>query len=100
MGVGTPKTYTAVNDTAQMLTPVNGGMLTGTSGTFTWTSGTGVSAYGLWVGSAPNTYDIYGAQVAGTSQVVTLPADGRQMFVNLLSVINGAGSPTATPTQR
>ena len=71
-----------------MVTPVNGSKLTSSSGTFTWTTGTGASAYALWVGSSPNAYDLYGQQVSGTSQVVPLPVDGRPLYVNLLSSIN------------
>jgi hypothetical protein len=45
----------------------------------------------LWltVGSSPGGTDLYSAQVTGTSQSVILPSDGRILYVNLWSDIDG-----------
>ena len=90
-GYGKENDFTIVSvagTPAQVLTPPNGSTFTSTSGIFTWTTGTGASAYALWVGSTPGTYDLYGQFVSGTSEVVPLPVDGRPLYVNLLSSIN------------
>ena len=88
-------TYTAytapVPLKAQMQTPTNGSTFTSASATFTWNAGFGVGQCALWIGSTPNTYDIY-AKAEGTnlSDTVTLPSDGRPLYVSLYSMINGA----------
>src|ERR1700677_527735 len=64
---------------ARILTPANGSAFTSTTGTFTWTPGTGVSEYWLTAGSSPNGSDIYSSQVTGTSQAITLPAAGHNL---------------------
>jgi uncharacterized protein YkwD len=74
---------------AIMQSPASGSTLTSASASFTWNSGTGVSQYALWISNAPNTYDLYAAVVAGTSQSVTVPTDGRTIYVNLWSMVNG-----------
>ena len=85
--------FSGTDPKAEMTSPINGGTFTSTSGTFTWSAGTGASAYSLWVGSAVDTYDIFGQQVTGTSQVVQLPADGQPVYADLWSMIGGAWKP-------
>lgn len=75
---------------AMMLSPTSGSAFTSSSGTFTWSPGKGVSQYALWVGSTSGTSDLYAALQSGTSQTVTLPTDGRPIYVRLYSQINGA----------
>ena len=76
---------------AKMLAPAtNGSTLPAASTTFTWDSGTGVTQYSLWVGSTPGGYDLFGGVVTGLSKTLTLPTDGRTLYVRLYSMINGA----------
>ncbi len=83
--------YTAVDNRAQMIGPINGSALGSSSATFTWSAGTGASAYALYVGSSPGGNDLY-AKAEGTSLTDTvnnLPVDGRPIYVTLWSLING-----------
>lgn len=75
---------------AQMLTPTNGSALPSGATTFTWNAGTGASQYALWIGSAPDSYDLYAA-AEGTklTKTITLPSDGRPVYVRLWSMFNG-----------
>ncbi|MEI7959212.1 MAG: hypothetical protein WCI40_08895, partial [Verrucomicrobiota bacterium] len=82
--------YTAIDGKAEMLTPANGSSFSSASTTFTWSAGTGVTQYALWVGSTQGKYDIYaGNEGTNTSKNVTLPTDGRPIYVQLWSMING-----------
>jgi uncharacterized repeat protein (TIGR01451 family) len=88
--------YTAVSPTlvpAAMTSPANNAILTGSSVTFQWNTGTGVTQYRLYVSKvAAGGSEIYGA-VEGTSlsQVVSgLPTDGSTVYVRLGSMINSA----------
>ena len=75
---------------AQMLTPTNGSTLTSNSVTFNWNAGSQAQQYALWVGSAPGTSDLYAAgEALRTSKTLTLPADGRQIYIRLLTMLNG-----------
>ena len=78
-------TYTAVDFKAIMTSPTGGSTLGSGNVTFNWTPGTGVSKLWLTAGSTPGAADLYSAQVNGTSQAVTLPTDGRRIYVNLWS---------------
>lgn len=92
----TSYTYTAAKVTpakAVLTSPPHLSTLTSASATFSWTAGTGVTSYALWIGSAPGGFDLHASGQAGgvTSQAVTgLPTDGRPMHVTLWSLINGA----------
>jgi serine protease len=86
-------TYTAARDSrAAMISPVPGSTLAGSSATFTWTAGTGATAYWLDVGRAAGRGNIFGANVGtARSQAVSgLPMDGNTVFVSLYSFISGA----------
>lgn len=80
------------NKRALLSSPVNGTALTSSSVTFAWGGGVGVTApgYALWIGSSPGAYDLLaGAYPAGTnSAAVTLPIDGRKIYVTLYSWVN------------
>lgn len=85
-------TYTAANivTPAVMWSPSPGSTLPGSTATFYWSTGTGVSQYYLYVGSSPGWADYYGAsQGAATSGTVyNLPTDGRTLYVRLWSYTN------------
>ena len=83
-------TYTEANLGAKMVSPTPGTTLSGTSITFTWTTGTGVTQYGLFFGSTPGGLDLGLAWPSGTSQMVTLPVTGATLYVRLWSMIGGA----------
>jgi len=84
--------WRAISDPkAKLLSPTNGAGLPSGNTTFTWDAGTGVQQYALWVGSEPNAYDLYaGAEGLNRSKTLTLPADGRPVYVRLWSMFNGA----------
>jgi len=85
----TTKFFINTTSPAQMLSPTPGATLTNATTIFTWSSGRGVTAYALWVGNAAGTNDIYAATEPGLTRTLTLPADGRQLYVRLWSTING-----------
>ena len=70
--------------------PANNSTLAAGSTTFAWTSGSGATQYALIIGSTPGGHDIY-AKIEGSAlaDTVNLPTDGRQVYVALLSLING-----------
>ncbi|MGD0548857.1 MAG: hypothetical protein ABR991_13730, partial [Terracidiphilus sp.] len=75
-----------------MSTPAPGSALTGSSATFTWSKGSGVSEYWLYVGTkGPGSTNVYNASAFTASANVTkLPVNGATVYVRLLSKINGA----------
>ncbi|MCX7825764.1 MAG: hypothetical protein N2689_09420, partial [Verrucomicrobiae bacterium] len=73
-----------------MISPVDGSTLTSGTVTFTWDTGVGVTQYALWIGNNPNGYDLFSGYVTGQSKTVSLPVDGRTIYVTLWSLINGA----------
>jgi YVTN family beta-propeller protein len=71
--------------------PANGSTLPGASVTFAWNGGNGVTERYLSIGTTPGRGDLYTAyQGSATSRTVTLPADGRAIYVQLSSWMNGA----------
>src|ERR1700677_1352918 len=80
--------YTALDDKARMTSPAGASTLTSASGTFNWSPGTGVSELWMTAGSNPGTNDLFGGRVTGTSQTLTLPTDGRRIFVRLWSLLH------------
>ncbi|MGD0548680.1 MAG: Ig-like domain repeat protein [Terracidiphilus sp.] len=76
---------------ATLITPAPGSTLSGASVTFTWTAGTNVKEYWLYIGtSGRGTTDLYNSAVATNSAHVTnLPIYGQTVYVRLLSKING-----------
>ena len=85
-------TYVAAsaNAKAVMLSPANGTVLTSSSVTFHWSPGTNVTHYALWMGTTPSGFDVYAGMEKGLSRTVTVPIDGRTLYVTLWSWINGA----------
>lgn len=80
-----------VSAKAEMITPVSGSTLTSASVTFSWNIGTTATSYALWIGSSAGASDVY-AGIEGTSlaKTVTVPDDGRTLYVTLWSLVNGA----------
>ena len=77
---------------AEMVGPAPGTTLADVTVTFTWTAGTGVSAYWLEVGTTPGGTQVSpGSRLTTTSTVVGgLPADGRTVHVRLWSLLGSA----------
>jgi hypothetical protein len=77
---------------AEMSSPTPGSSLTSTTVTFSWSTGTGVTAYWLEVGTSPGGRQISGGtSLASTSTVVRgLPADGTTVYVRLWSRLGTA----------
>ena len=85
-------TYTAPSGcaVAQITSPTPGSVLAGNSITFGWASVAGADQYWLDVGNSIAVGDISAGALAGTSKVVGgLPCDGRTVFVQLYTHING-----------
>jgi len=88
-------TYTAFNQAGAlgiMQTPINGSTLNGNTQAFTWSAGSGASAYWMDVGSTPGGNDIYQSGNLGnvlTTTVYSLPADGSTIYVTLYSYVGG-----------
>lgn len=79
------------NRPARLTSHANTSTLPSNAITLAWDAGSGASQYALWVGNNPDGYDIYaGNEGAGLSRAVTLPGDGRRVYVTLHSLIGGA----------
>ena len=94
---GSPSTLTitanAVPMKATMSAPTAGSTLTGSSQIFTWSAGTSVSNYQLWVGTTQGGKDIYNpsSPTTATSLNVTgIPTQSKTVYVRLWSYINAA----------
>ena len=76
---------------ATLLSPAPGSTLTGTSATFSWTTGTLVTQYNLHVGTTgAGSYNVFSGTVAGESKTVTgIPTAGATLYVRLSSLIAG-----------
>ena len=75
---------------AEITSPANGTRLPGSTVTFTWTQGTGVTGYVLWLGTQSATHNLFYGSVTGTSVTVTnLPNSGITVYARLYSKMNG-----------
>jgi hypothetical protein len=85
-------TGTAKADIAVMSTPTPGSVFAGASATFTWTAGTNVQQYYLYIGSVFGGNDLYGQSQASnlTGTVNNLPTDGRILYVRLWSYVSAS----------
>jgi hypothetical protein len=95
--------YTALNATsglAQITSPSNGALLSGSAVTFTWSSDS--NATGYWVdvsaiGPAGNDLDSSGnLGLALTETIYNAPADGSTIYVTLYSLVGGQWLSSAT----
>jgi serine protease len=84
--------YSTADGRAAMTAPIQGATLAGSTTTFVWNAGSGVTEYYLYVGSVPGGYDVYeGSQGLNLSKTLTgLPIDGRTIYVRLWSKIGGS----------
>jgi Pro-kumamolisin, activation domain/Bacterial Ig-like domain (group 3) len=88
-------TYTAFNQAGAlgvMQTPINGSTLSGNTQTFTWSAGSGATAYWLDIGSTPGGNQYYQSGNLGnvlTTTVYSLPADGSTIYATLYSYVGG-----------
>jgi hypothetical protein len=89
----TDYTYTAATAALATITsPTPGTTLGTTNVAFTWTAGTGVVDYALWVGlSGPGSSDLYnsGHTTLTSATIPTLPAKGATLYVRLFSDVGG-----------
>ena len=86
-------TYTEASPApAVMSTPTPGSTLTGSSATFTWTAGIGVTQYDLHVGTTgAGSSNLFGGLVSGLSYTMSrIPTAGGTLYVRLYSWLNGA----------
>ena len=78
---------------ATLTSPSAGSILSGTSSTtFTWTAGTGVTSYALWLGSTgPGSSDLYNSGQISTLTATAGPftANGGTIYASLWSQIDG-----------
>ncbi len=98
-GLGTVNAYNLVHNwpasgtKAAMISPVPGTVLSGSAVTFTWSAGTGVSAYILELGTtgvgSQNLFNS-GGKVTTSANVTGLPTNGATVYARLYSKIAGA----------
>ena len=94
--VGNAYTYTAFNwasGRAVMQTPTPGSTLTASTVTFTWSAGSGATAYWLDIGNVAGGNQYYQSGNLGnvlTTTVNSLPTDGSTVNVTLYSLISGS----------
>ena len=88
-------TYTAYNLGSQkgvITSPIPGTTLTGSTVTFTWTAGTGATAYWLDAGNVAGGNQYYQSGNLGnvlTTTATNLPTDGSTVYVTLYSLVSG-----------
>jgi len=81
---------------AVLTSPTPGSTLTGTSATFTWTAGGGVTKYEFLLGTTgPGSSNLYNAAYATTTALTSplitgIPAYGVTLYARIYSYINGA----------
>jgi serine protease len=90
--------YTEASPPAQstITSPASGATLSGSSVTFSWTAGSQVSAYWLYVGTtgARSTNILNSGSISSTSLTVSsIPTSGVDLYVTLFSEINGTWEP-------
>jgi hypothetical protein len=84
--------FTTADTTAKavLTAPADQTVLTTGSVVFNWQALAGADRYGLSIGSTAASADLYDAdEGAALSQSVTLPTDGRELFVSLRTHISG-----------
>jgi hypothetical protein len=75
-----------------LTSPTPGSILGPSNVTFTWTAGTGVTYYDLWLGvTGPGSSDLYnsGVTTATSAVVPILPVKGVTIYARLFTEING-----------
>jgi hypothetical protein len=93
---GVTQTVNQGTSPAALTLPAPGSTLTSTSASFTWTAGSGATAYWLYVGTtgvrSANVYSS-GSTTATSLTVNNIPANGVTLYVTLFSNINGTWTP-------
>jgi hypothetical protein len=88
-------TYTAFSGSSGlgvMQNPTPGSVIPGNQATFTWSAGSGATAYWLDIGNVPGGNQYYQSGNLGnvlTTTVYSLPADGSTIYVTLYSLVGG-----------
>lgn len=85
-------TLTVSSAKAAMISPVPGSTLPGSTVTFTWGGGAGVTNYYLWIGTAEGTHDLKNVTLGPSTTSYTvnnLPTTGATLYVRLYSSIDG-----------
>jgi len=86
----------AVPAKAVLTSPAPGSTLTGSSATFTWSAGVGVTIYEFRLGTTgPGSRDVYNSAEATTTALTTglisnIPTSGATLYARIYSYINGA----------
>jgi hypothetical protein len=76
---------------ASLVTPAPGSTLTDSVVQFSWTAGVRVERYHLFVGYNAGNNDVYGGdQGTATSVTLSLPTNGKMLFIRLWSYIDSA----------
>ncbi len=91
-------TISVLTTTGVITTPAPGATLTGSTVTFTWTAGTGSSAYWLDIGNVPGGNQYYQSGNLGNVLTTTangLPTNGGTVYVTLYSSVGGQWISTA-----
>jgi hypothetical protein len=81
---------------ATLISPAAGSVLPGSSATFSWTPGSGVTAYALWVGvTGVGQRDIFDSGIISMTSITvpTLPTNGATVYVAVYSEVNGVWTP-------
>jgi hypothetical protein len=75
---------------AALISPAPGSVL-GSSATFTWSAGSGVSQYALWLSTTSGSSNLYnsGHTTATSAAVTGLPTNGATIFAQLWSYMDG-----------
>jgi hypothetical protein len=83
-------TYTAATQ-AVLTAPAPGGLLPGTTATFTWKTGIGATGYSLWLGSTGvGSNNLYlGQETTPSAAVINLPTNGETIYARLYTNFNG-----------
>jgi sugar lactone lactonase YvrE len=92
-------TYTAVGSPtpSALLTPTPGSKLSASTVTFTWSAGSGVKFYELWLGTTgPGSSNLYnpGETTALSASVSSLPTNGENIYARMWSYINNVWQST------
>jgi hypothetical protein len=92
-------TETAPSGAPGVLTsPATGSTLGTTNVVFTWTTGTGVTDYKLFLGTTAGASNLYnsGTLTTTTTTVASIPANGVTVYATLYSKVNGTWETTTT----
>jgi hypothetical protein len=82
---------------AVLTTPTPGSTLGGSSVTFTWTTGTGVTSYYLYLGTTAGSNNLYNSGTTTATSVTAngLPTTGAKIYATLHSEIDGVWQATS-----